>query len=108
MMFVADRAPAAIGEIDERLRSRFEGGLVLQLSTGSAAPFQLEEFEDASGSEDSIYVPSLEEDKGGSRRGAGDERPQPVVAQTGSWFPSRENVVIYWPRLEDLLIEELD
>jgi hypothetical protein len=26
----------------------------------------------------------------------------------GAWFPSPENVVLHWPRIEDLLIEELD
>jgi hypothetical protein len=26
----------------------------------------------------------------------------------GAWFPSTENVVLNWPRLDDLLVEELE
>jgi len=113
MMFAADRAPSAIVKVDDRLRSRFEGGLVLELSAGSATPFELVEAEHARGSDDSIFVPDLDgftakRDRSGARAA----RPQPVVVETakkgGAWFPGRENVVIHWPRLEELLIEELD
>jgi chromosomal replication initiator protein len=35
MMLLSDRVPSAIGGIDDRLRSRFEGGLVLELESGT-------------------------------------------------------------------------
>lgn len=114
MMFVADRAPASISEIDERLRSRFEGGLVLELSTGDASSFELVEAQKApAGAEDAIFVPDLGE--GGSKRErsrAQRSRPEPVPIEAthrgGSWFPGPENAIIHWPRFEELLIEELD
>jgi chromosomal replication initiator protein len=112
MMFVADRAPSAIDEIDDRLRSRFEGGLVLELSTGTAGDFELIEVTEDASSEDSVFVPALQaSDSGGGDSGA-DRRPQPVAIEPakkgGTWFPGPENIVIHWPRLEELLIEELD
>lgn len=110
MMFVGDRAPAAIGEIDDRLRSRFEGGLVIELTQGSAGAFELiESVEETPRREDSIFVPALGSEGEGEKR---DSAPQPVPIEAatkgGAWFPSHENAVIHWPRLEQLLIEELD
>lgn len=109
MMFVGDRAPGAIGDIDDRLRSRFEGGLVLELTEGSAAPFELiDVVEETPDREDSIFVPAL----GSESDGEAADAPQPVpieaAATGGAWFPSAENAVIHWPQLEELLIEELD
>jgi hypothetical protein len=37
-----------------------------------------------------------------------DEVSVPQPGKYGPWFPSRENAVIYWPRMPELLIEELD
>jgi len=37
VMLVADRAPSGIAKIDERLRSRFEGGLVLEVDAGTGS-----------------------------------------------------------------------
>ena len=109
MMFVADRPPSAIDSIDERLRSRFEGGLVLELSTGTKGSFELVETVAESTSDSGIFVPKLEDDGAGVKADTG---PQPVpiepANQGGAWFPGGENVVIHWPALEDLLIEELD
>jgi chromosomal replication initiation ATPase DnaA len=110
MMFVADRAPSGIEAIDDRLRSRFEGGLVLELSTGAAGAFELIESADLAGSgDDSIYVPDLGDDH---VMGADSGKPQPVPIEAtqkgGAWFPGPESVVIHWPRFEALLIEELD
>jgi chromosomal replication initiator protein len=111
MMFVADRAPSGIGDIDDRLRSRFEGGLVIELKGGAAGAFELVEpvAADEGGSDDSIVVPALDGD------GEGDDavaKPHPVPieagAKGGAWFPGPENAVIHWPRFEELLIEELD
>jgi len=111
MMFVADRAPGSIEDIDDRLSSRFEGGLVLELSTGSAGAFELVESHDAAAPvDDSIFVPDLDDGRGNG--GDGNGQPQPIAIEApqkgGAWFPGPENAVIHWPRFEQLLIEELD
>jgi hypothetical protein len=109
MMLIADRAPSAIANIDDRLRSRFEGGLVLEVKSGTISePTFVERA--AAKSEDRIFVPDLQA-KGG-RTEARSVEPMPVITEPptkgGAWFPSAENVVIHWPRLDELLIEELD
>lgn len=109
MMFVADRAPSAITEIDDRLRSRFEGGLVLEITDGTAQPFDLVESVEPArvDKEDTIFVPAL----GSDEAAPGDTAHQLVpidAAKGGAWFPGPENAVIHWPRFEELLIEELD
>ncbi len=112
MLLVADRAPSDVVGIDDRLRSRFEGGLVIELTAGKTVEIELVE-EAAAAKEDRIFVPDLEEKakKGGDTR----SRLEPVLtsaseppAKGGAWFPSSESVVIHWPRLDELLIEELD
>jgi chromosomal replication initiation ATPase DnaA len=112
MMLVADRAPGDIEAIDDRLRSRFEGGLVLELTSGKAVELEFVE-RAAAATADRIFVPDLEEK---ATKGAeGRSRLEPVLkapaeahAKGGAWFPSPENVVIQWPRIDELLIEELD
>lgn len=110
MMFVADCAPAAIGDIDDRMRSRFEGGLVLELTAGDSVPFELQEVQESSAKEDTIFLPGLHDDQ---RDGTAERKPRPVPVEAaakkgGAWFPGPENAVIHWPRFEQLLIEELD
>jgi chromosomal replication initiator protein len=112
MMLVADRAPGEIDDIDDRLRSRFEGGLVLEITSGDVVDLQLVEPAAAAGG-DRIFVPDLEEkDSKGAEGRARLERvmaaPAEPPAKGGAWFPSPENVVIHWPRIDELLIEELD
>jgi len=110
MMLVADRAPASVASIDDRLRSRFEGGLVLELTAGKAADLQLLE-QAATKADEGIFVPDFE---GPASKGPETRSHQPVAAlpeppsKGGVWFPGPENVVVHWPRLEELLIEELD
>lgn len=110
MMLVADRPPEEIADIDVRLRSRFEGGLVLELTAGVAADFELVE-PAAQLKEDRIFVADLETR---AAKKAEAQRLEPVLAvaepptKKGAWFPSPENVVLQWPRIEELLIEELD
>ncbi|NNF12577.1 MAG: ATP-binding protein [Gemmatimonadetes bacterium] len=115
MMFVGDRAPASISEIDDRMRSRFEGGLVLEASTGTIVPLELVESSDDehAGSDDAIFVPDLDDGADDGEAGGTSSRPQPVPIEAatqrgGAWFPGPENAVIHWPRFEELLIEELD
>lgn len=109
MMFVADRAPGDIGDIDDRMRSRFEGGLVLEITAGESVPLELLEVQESSEREDTIFLPGLDD----ARDGTGGRKPRPVPVEAtakkgGAWFPGPENAVIHWPRFEQLLIEELD
>jgi hypothetical protein len=111
MMFVADRAPSGIGDIDDRLRSRFEGGLVLELTGGTTTAFELVEAEADAGATESRFVPALEDEDAAAGGAESRLQPVPIEASTksgGAWFPGPENAVIHWPRFEDLLIEELD
>ena len=110
MMLVADRPPAAIDSIDDRLRSRFEGGLVLELSTGPSGTLELE---DVAASTPAQYVPGIHDEEGD---GPSTLQTEPVAVPVGvaepqkggAWFPTTENVVLYWPELSDLLIEEIE
>jgi chromosomal replication initiation ATPase DnaA len=113
IMLVGDCAPSAIASIDDRLRSRFEGGLALELSNGSPGEIHLVYPEEAKG-EDKRFVPSLEQAPGSGGEG---REPGPSLApiaateppkKGGAWFPSPENVVVHWPKLADLMIEELE
>jgi chromosomal replication initiation ATPase DnaA len=111
MMLVADRAPGSIGSIDDRLRSRFEGGLVLELTEGATADLELVE-RAAEAAEAGIFVPDFEGDST-HRQDTGTMEAVPVAlaeppGKGGAWFPGPENVVIHWPRIDELLIEELD
>jgi chromosomal replication initiator protein len=142
VMLVADRPPARIANIDERLRSRFEGGLVLEveagagtgdlnlvesppparemgrLDLGSMAPAvgvipPLEELEigEGAGLFPDLHEPSSSQEllDTGEPEGQPSEAVPEVPKRAGAeWFPSVENVVLVWPRLEDLLQEELD
>jgi chromosomal replication initiator protein len=141
VMLVADRPPARIRKIDERLRSRFEGGLVLEVEAGagtgdlnlleSPAParetgrWDIGPMVPAAG-----VIPPLEELETGEGAGLFLDRHEPSASAQGTapagaevagetvpdarrggdleWFPSPENVVLVWPRLDDLLQEELD
>lgn len=162
VLLLSDRVPAQIGDIDDRLRSRFEGGLVLELNSGTPGSDLI--LEDQRISLDSTsFVPDLQLDEviGGAvgdggvsaaevaapsepqaQEASGRPADAPVATSAqpkqtpaspppprkepkvktimpepappaapktgGAWFPSRENAVIYWPRVVDLLIEELD
>lgn len=77
----ADRPPAEIEGIDSRLRSRFEGGLVLEIEPGETEDFQ------------ASIVPL-------------DETLDVVLG--GPWVPSPEQVVWNWPSMDDRVAEEPD
>jgi hypothetical protein len=139
VLLLSDRLPGRIKGIDDRLRSRFEGGLVLELSEGTpGSDLILEDERISIEGAALIGVPFLDEAsdehavaEAGLPTGAtgADTRPDsqtapaatttipapaPAAARAaaarkgGAWFPSRENAVIHWPRIVDLLIEELD
>lgn len=123
VLLAADRPPAKIDKIDERLRSRFEGGLVVEVDAG-AGKGELELVEaDAQPTAEGIWggeeiaIPALDGVVAADRAGTvpntkqAEAKPDVPVAppkKGGAWFPSSENVVIMWPDLDDLLQEELD
>jgi hypothetical protein len=121
MMLTADRPPAAIEGIDERLRSRFEGGLVLQVSgatlpagaaelvlhdEGAAHDVRLREQQRVGGSAQEF--PSPRQPASREVQGGAAEELTPAAAQAERWTPSPENVVWSWPQLDDRIVEELE
>jgi len=195
VFLIADRPPSGIDKIDERLRSRFEGGLVLEVDAGvgtgdlelvaspepeskgglwdlpniSAGPVvpPMDEFEvgeraglfaaEPARAKPSRTAPGASAARGApggtatpaegrpaappARPAAGAGRIQPPATPAasapaaakpvprgrpgaqppatpsrqaepprrgGAWFPTAENVVIHWPKIEELLQEELD
>jgi chromosomal replication initiation ATPase DnaA len=121
VLLAADRPPSRIDGIDERLRSRFEGGLVLEVESGAlpagADELVMEESEpvraevepsgwrglahDVETPADDSSVPAGTDEGGAGWRAAGG-------GSEGIWVPSRERVVWAWPRMEERLVEELE
>jgi len=109
IMIVSDRAPTGIQGIDDRLRSRFEGGLVLEVDVGAESG-DLDLVEEVVHEEKGPFHPAMEEAAVASAAGSpGKPEPAPIAAtppaKGGAWFPSSENVVLMWPKIDDLLIE---
>ncbi len=89
ILLTADRPPSGIEGVDERLRSRFEGGLVIDLDAGM----------NAGGSRG--------EGSGSARGEAEAQGSRPSTAPTAEgWFPPREKVVWNWPRIEERIAHE--
>ena len=135
ILITADREPSGITGIDERLRSRFEMGLVVEAVVDSlpagAGTLNLEEAPPEYIQDEDLWsgfirpkagaalVPPLEELDVGDRGGLifmepeeGTVEPQEgaataaAVADPGApWSPSRENVVWDWPIIEDRIVE---
>lgn len=115
VMLVGDRPPSGIGKIDERLRSRFEGGLVVEVDAGRAdGELELVEVP-AAPAEEGLWGDD-EEAAPAPAAAAAKSKPRTVPVENpveppkkgGAWFPSHENAVLVWPRIHELLIEELD
>ncbi len=125
VILAADRPPSEITSVDERLRSRFEGGLVLQVpgldaSVGapSAPPMRIsaeseeEAAEIEAGSSWASVTRTVAADHaaGPSTRARKEVAAGPAQASGAAeaWQPSREKVVWVWPSVADRLVEELD
>jgi len=130
VMLVADRPPARITHIDDRLRSRFEGGLVLEAPARDLpeGADQVEFRAQGSGEAGTVWHGlTLEGEAAASEHEpleaapaqppATVETPVPVPPPAapadplhgeGAWRPSRERVIWDWPQLEERLVEELD
>jgi len=133
VMLLSDRLPSAISGIDDRLRSRFEGGLVLELSQGTPGSDLVLEEElislegtslaiggDLGATRAPAATQGMVTDASRTHKGNGHGGPRPMASagavgggattlrKRGGWYPSRENAVVHWPRMSELLIEELD
>ncbi len=101
--------PSGIDAISERLQSRFEGGLVLELELVEGAR-SLEELQTAAAAPvaqlgwASAHSPT--EDEGAAAAVASGPGPAPG-APLGDWMPTPESVLWEWPRIEDRVTEEL-
>jgi chromosomal replication initiation ATPase DnaA len=128
IMIASDRPPSAIDGIDERLRSRFEGGLVLQVTSHGLAPgagdivLEQDPATERRDWREAAPLPAAEK----PLRAAPSPSPREVVADVAvasapagvatvhaeavpeRWVPTQENVVWTWPRLDERLIEELE
>jgi chromosomal replication initiation ATPase DnaA len=119
ILLVADRMPGDIQRVDERLRSRFEGGLVLEIESGTGQDELelLRQEESVLGGGEGVVAEVVPGTYGGPEGRTGamgtldgllPSIQEPPRRQGGAWFPSRENAVIHWPRVEDLIQGELD
>lgn len=128
----ADRPPRALTHLDERLRSRFEGGLVVELqpATATDGPSGVEGSDDAGGDlagalparAEPSAAPAGEPAPAGRPTGSGGSAlaagtRTPAAAGGGSraggegrvdgWFFNPEKIAWSWIGLDDRLIEEL-
>ena len=93
LVFGSTEPPAALEGFEERLRTRFESGLVLQLEPLVAAASA--EQPDARNEMPAAWVATV----------ATQNDHQPIF---DDFFLSREKVIWNWPYLEDCLFEELE
>ncbi|HEX7049017.1 MAG TPA: DnaA/Hda family protein [Longimicrobiales bacterium] len=108
LAFAASRPPQELRGLEERLRTRLESGLVVELPAGGGA----EERSDAAAkprgkgaaaSPRAAGKASADEGgRGGSSAGAASAMTRARVEE----LRSRENVVWHWPYVEDWLVEE--
>jgi len=102
VLIVADRAPAGIEDIDDRLRSRFEGGLVLEAPEGTISEGEADLTLHEPAAEELVDEISAGEDTtAGPGPGSSGERGE-------GWVPTAEEVVWYWPTVRDRLVEDLE
>jgi hypothetical protein len=108
IVLAADRSPAELEGVEERLRSRFEGGLVIPLEGDAfeggavgggafqeAAPAPLEAAGAGVEATESPGVPL----------GAPSGGLPPPAARHSPWTPPRERVVWDWPTVEDRIVD---
>lgn len=100
LVFTASAPPQGLDGLHERLRSRLESGLVVELDVEAGVE------EEAAG-EEAAAAPATdaapaESDAAGSAGSAGGER------HADAWYVSPEKVPLSWPYAEDWLIDEAD
>ncbi len=111
LLLTADRPSSEIKGIDDRLRSRFEGGLALQIGGTSA---------EGSGTPSGTAAKSDEELFAAVDWGVADATPEVAPAKTDSasptpemdtptddWYPSSEKAVLEWSDISTRVIEDI-
>jgi len=117
IMLSADRAPTGIEEIDDRLRSRFEGGLVIELDDVDLSEPPPEEKPEAPAPGSDLPPLSDLPPGGGTPAQAGSAPPGEegeaaaggsgtAAKKAGPWHPSPEKVIWEWPSLADRIVDE--
>jgi len=116
IFIAADRLPSAMEGLDDRVRSRFEAGLVVEIQAdpnqAAAASGDLAD----DGEAEKSLIPPLEDlivsDDGTGGlffdRDENENGAEAASADAEAWFPSPETVVWEWPDLDDLVVEEAD
>jgi chromosomal replication initiation ATPase DnaA len=120
VMIAADRPPTQISALDDRLRARLEGGLVVEVEvTASDLSPELQETlqkpvpppeppkperKDTS-AEDRDWIRSFQPRVPLGPEASGGEEASATIE---AWIPSPEKVIWEWPRLEERIVEELD
>jgi chromosomal replication initiator protein len=87
LVFTASTAPRDLSGFEDRLRTRLEGGLVVDLMP--------------TGADDEALAAEL-----AAAAAAAPEEARPV--QIDRWFLDREKVLWHWPYLQDSLVQELE
>ncbi len=109
LAFTASRPPQELGGIEDRLRTRLESGLVVELPGAGGSDGGLEGLMDApaptadAGESDGAAAGAT-----GAAGAATGSPGAPSPSQEGPdpWFLSREKVLWHWPYVEDRLIED--
>jgi hypothetical protein len=90
IFLASDRPPGKIAKVEERLRSRFEGGLVVDLGKGG-------------GSHSDVATPPVVIKA--SAKVAVPTAKVAELAEAAPWVPSPDQVVWNWPVPEDRIVE---
>jgi chromosomal replication initiation ATPase DnaA len=126
ILITADRPPSDIRDIDDRLRSRFDSGLSVELSASNlpagAEELNLEEappeyiqdddlwsgFDRPKIRDSSVAAFDLKAKDSGAAAAKAKDESRPVAAATTSepWRPARDAVVFEWPIIDDRIVEE--
>ena len=85
LVFTADRSPHDLHGFEDRLRTRLESGLVVDLKPSAADAALDEELEDTE--DTGVAEPAL---------------------QVDDWFLNREKLLWHWPYIQDSLVQELE
>ncbi len=114
LVFGAERPPKALAGIAERLRTRLDSGLAVEVAASApeaapaaAAPADPEEAGAAAGAVEAEAAPSPAAGVAARSAGVGKDGRAPSGGIVDAWFLSREKLVRDWP-LEDLIVQELD
>jgi hypothetical protein len=114
LVFAARRAPRELHGIEDRLRTRLESGLVVELPLPAGAqPAQVSEsnsFDGAAGAPEvqaeDTEMPEVPDHRIPAAAFTGEDNPD--TPDIDEWFQNREKLLWDWPIVEDWILEGLD